>query len=163
MLDEWGHFLDGSIKNYISYGRTHIDIILGSVADPKPNPDPPHWLARFGSGSRKGQKWPTKIEKVKKFCVWNCWMFSLRAEGFSCRSDVLRIKKLQVFIFKKFCYFSVSKPYKFWPSECWIRIRIRISLMETDPHWNQYGSTTLILGIHHCNIEDVLIIQYLYP
>ncbi len=109
---------------------------------------------------QEGQKLP---EKVKKCGVSKCWLFSLRAEGFSCRSDVLRIKKLQVFIFKKLCYFSVSKPYKFWPSECWIRIRIRISLMETDPNWNQYGSTTLILGIHHCNIEDVLIIQYLYP
>ncbi len=27
-------------KNYISHGRTNIDIILGSVADPKPDPDP---------------------------------------------------------------------------------------------------------------------------
>jgi hypothetical protein len=29
-----------------------------------------------------GQKLPTKVEKIKKFHVLKCWMFSLRAEGF---------------------------------------------------------------------------------
>jgi hypothetical protein len=44
--------------------------------------------AESGSGSRK-EKMAHKNRKNKKFHVLKCWMFSLRAEGFSCSLDVL--------------------------------------------------------------------------
>jgi hypothetical protein len=34
-----------------------------------------------GSGSSRAKMTPTKVEKIKKFHVLKCWMFSLRAEG----------------------------------------------------------------------------------
>jgi hypothetical protein len=36
-----------------------------------------------------GQKWPRKVEEIKKFHVLKCRMFSLRAEGFFCNLGVL--------------------------------------------------------------------------
>jgi hypothetical protein len=52
-----------------------------------------------GSGSRRA-KWPTKVEKIKKFQVLKCWMLSFRAEDFFCNLDViyggLRIGKFSV-------------------------------------------------------------------
>jgi hypothetical protein len=81
----------------------------------------------FGSGFNQvggsGQKWPTKIEKGKKFHVLKCWMFLFEDWRLLCSLDVLylrrpRDKKIAIFYQKNIKFFLVIKP--------WIRIQNRI-------------------------------------
>jgi hypothetical protein len=48
-----------------------------SIRSVDPDPDP----IRIPDPDLGGQKCPTKVEKIKKFHVLNCWMFSFE----SCR------------------------------------------------------------------------------
>ncbi len=70
-------------KLFLSY-RKYDAGCSSQIPDPgvKKAPDP-------GSGSATLQKWPTKVEKIKKFHVWNAGCSLLRAEGFFCNLDVL--------------------------------------------------------------------------
>jgi hypothetical protein len=64
-----------------------------TVSDPDPDwirIQSGQWIASgFGIRIQGGQKLPTKMGNIKKFHVLNCWLFSLRAEGFFCSLDVL--------------------------------------------------------------------------
>jgi hypothetical protein len=68
-----------------------------------------------GSGSRRAKMTP-KLEKVKKFPVLKCWMFSF--EGFSCSLNVLYegigIHKLQYLIKEVFSKFLVVNFFNLW-------------------------------------------------
>ncbi len=62
----------------------------------------PRWKARcIVVVSDPGQAFPTKIEKVMGFHCLKCWMFLLKAQGFSCSLNGLHkglgVNKLQLF------------------------------------------------------------------
>ncbi len=60
-----------------------------SMGSLNPDPDP------------GGQKDPEKYKTVNKLYLLKCWMFSMRADGFSCSLDGLyeglRISKISIF------------------------------------------------------------------
>jgi hypothetical protein len=78
-------------------------------------------------------------KKIQKFHVLKCWMFSLRAECFSCNLDVLygglrigQFKFLTKIFFNSFSAvnFLSSKPL----DPDWIRIGIQPKILDPDPY-----------------------------
>ncbi len=80
-----------------------------------------------------GQKWLAKIEKVKKFRLLKCWMFSFESWGFFCNLDILRggigISILQIFFLN--CKFSYFFSHHYFGAG-------------SRSTWNQCGAATLV-------------------
>jgi hypothetical protein len=96
----------------------------------------------------------TKIDKVKKFYVLKCWIFSLRAEGFSCSLDVLYgglgICKLQFLIKKILNFFSSCKFFSiFIHRNPGIRTGIQPKMLDPDPE----------SGSKHCLGSNIRVVQ----
>ncbi len=124
---------------------------VSSVSDPDPHGFAltfVGWIQIHILNDTWGQNWPTKIEKTIKIRNLKCWMFSLRAEGFSCSLDVfyqgLGASKLQFWITKILIFVSLNIFYNFCSSKPWIWVPYpHWPIMldpDTDPHWNQCGS-----------------------
>jgi hypothetical protein len=132
----------------------------GAVPSPNPPSPPANMSYRQGCGSISGSAWIRinlscwiriqgckndlqMYKKVKNFHVLKCWMFFLRAEGFSCSLCVvyggLVINKLQFFIKKYPNFFPAVDFFQFLiiktpglrtgsgsatMKKCWIRIRM---------------------------------------
>jgi hypothetical protein len=97
---------------------TNIFDFKSSVVGPEPDPHG----SRIYFGSRRA-KWPTKIEKkeISGFEVLD--VLFLRAEGFSCSSDVWRPRDKKISFLLKKNIFSAVKFVTYWSSKSWIQIR----------------------------------------
>ncbi len=82
-----------------------------------------------GSGSRRAKITLKIRKKVQKFMFRSTGCSLLRAEGFSCRLDVLywglRISKLQFWIVNFWSWNPGSGSGLVFSVKCWIRIRVR--------------------------------------
>ncbi len=104
-----------------------------SIVSLDPYPDSPSWFRR-AKMIHKNRKKGNKLNFLKY------WIFSCKAEGFSCSLDVLYgglgISKLLFLIKKDFKQFQLYIFFNFWSSKPWIRVHLKC--------WIRSGSKTLV-------------------